>query len=148
MAARGFTLVELLVVLALIGAVLSLAVPRLSAVSGGGRLETTAENLVAQLRRVRSEAITGGKAVAFQVDLENRVYGKAGVEDVYEIPPAIKVGLTSASYAGSVTGIGTFYFFPDGSTTGGRIRLAKDEEVLTVEIDWLSGRTVVREQVQ
>jgi len=40
---------------------------------------------------------------------------------------------------------GGIRFFPDGSSTGGRISVARGQRTLVVEVDWLLGRVSVNE---
>lgn len=54
---KGFTFLEIIVVLALIGILSALAVPDLSAFTGRLRLETTARNLSTDLREMKMRSI-------------------------------------------------------------------------------------------
>lgn len=63
----AFTLVEILVVTAILAIVVGLTVVRLEP-SDARRLEGAAESLVRQLETARDEAITRGRALAFSSD--------------------------------------------------------------------------------
>ena len=39
---------------------------------------------------------------------------------------------------------GRIRFFPDGSSTGGRVTLTSDERLYHVDVDWLTGQVRVR----
>jgi general secretion pathway protein H len=40
---------------------------------------------------------------------------------------------------------GAIRFYPDGSSTGGRVTLAAGERKLLVDVDWLTGRVSIKE---
>ncbi|AMC33955.1 GspH/FimT family pseudopilin [Janthinobacterium sp. B9-8] len=63
----GFTLIEILVVLSIIGIIMGLAVVRLD-LSDGQRVEREASRLAALFESARDEAITGGQAIAWSSD--------------------------------------------------------------------------------
>lgn len=54
---RGFTMVEVLVVITILSVLLAFGVPALSTYMGNVRLRTAAETVLADLQRARSEAI-------------------------------------------------------------------------------------------
>ena len=137
MSARGFTLIELLVVIA----VLAIAVAAVPVVMSGGfsgiSLKATARAVADGLRYSRSQAIAHNDEVAFIIDAEAGRYAVVpgdhsgtlgGVSEVRVFPEAAA---------------GTIRFFPDGSSTGGRITLAKDRQQYHVSVDWLTGRISV-----
>ncbi|MGL4603238.1 MAG: type II secretion system minor pseudopilin GspH [Iodobacter sp.] len=64
---RGFTLIEILVVLSIIGVIMGLAVVRLD-LSDAQRVEREASRLAALFESARDEAITGGQAIAWSSD--------------------------------------------------------------------------------
>ena len=64
---RGFTLIEILVVCAIVAIMLGLVVARFGQ-SDAGRLRGVAEDLARQLEAARDEAVTRGRSVAFSSD--------------------------------------------------------------------------------
>ena len=40
---------------------------------------------------------------------------------------------------------GAIRFYPDGSSTGGRVTLASGERKFLVDVDWLTGRVTIKE---
>ena len=66
--ARGFTLFELLVVLAIMGLIAGLAVPRLAQGRPGQEAKLAASELVSSLREARSRAVSENRDVAFRLD--------------------------------------------------------------------------------
>ena len=70
---RGFTLIEIVAVLAVMALLAAVTWPRVAALSGW-KLETAAENLAGDLRLIRQEAITSGKACKISFFVENDNY--------------------------------------------------------------------------
>jgi type IV fimbrial biogenesis protein FimT len=60
---RGFTLIEMIVVLSIIGIVLGIAIPSFTSFIRSNRLTTTANDFVSALTLARSEAVTRGVTV-------------------------------------------------------------------------------------
>ena len=64
----GFTLIELVVVLAILGLVLAMTVPFLTGRTAAGTLPAATEEIRAALRAARSAAISEARTVAFRAD--------------------------------------------------------------------------------
>src|SRR3954451_11825814 len=72
--AAGFTLIEMLVVLAIVAFSFVLVASYRPPWSRGLEIDATAAGLAAELRLVRSEAIAANRSVAFELDLAERRY--------------------------------------------------------------------------
>ncbi|MBV5310774.1 GspH/FimT family pseudopilin [Chromatium okenii] len=138
----GFTLVELLVVLA-IAALLMTAVPALfSAAFPGLELKSAARRTAATLRLARESAIRQGTETELQVDVEARQLALQGYRNL-NLPSGLTMQLETAARDLHDTQRGVIRFFPDGSSTGGRIILAYHDHGYQVGITWLTGRITV-----
>ena len=93
--ARGFTLVELLVVLVIASLVLALVGTSISRSISGAEMRTAARKLAASLRYTRTRAIISKSEQVFLVDTEERSYTAAGREPV-TLPGEMEVQLTTA----------------------------------------------------
>lgn len=71
-AQRGFTLIEILVVLALIGMLMAVVVPNLGILIPSARLRGTGTTLQRNLDLLRSEARIQSKRIAMEFDLDKR----------------------------------------------------------------------------
>jgi general secretion pathway protein H len=143
-AARGFTLIEILAVVALI----ALAVTVVSVSVGGGlagaRVKAASRDLVAALRYTRGQAIVKREQMALRIDVEKRRYRAPGRRWV-ELPTDMTMKLFTARSELEEEGIGRIRFFPDGSSTGGHIDLLREEALWRIEVMWLTGDVKLRE---
>src|SRR5262249_41749753 len=71
---RGFTLTELLIVIALIGLLFGLVFMKLDSLVPSQRLKADARELASSLDQARNYAIVSGKPVIFAYDIDNRAY--------------------------------------------------------------------------
>lgn len=140
---RGYTLFELLVTLSIVGLVVA-TVPMLA---GGGRTgpgaRAAAIELASALRQTRGDAIANYRSVTFFLDVEKRVYkvGRDGPEQ--PLPAELKLSLYTARSELAGQGAGRIRFFPDGSATGGRVKLSNGGQSYTISVDWLTGFVAV-----
>jgi general secretion pathway protein H len=142
---RGFTLVELLAVLA----ILAVIVAALPGLVPGSRptveLKAAARELALGLRQTRSLAIAGNRPEIFAVDVRAGRYTVGAEGSPRRLPGRLELALHTAADDLVDDAVGAIRFFPDGSSTGGRIALAGGGRALDVVVDWLTGRIEVRE---
>lgn len=138
-AAAGFTLLELIVVLAIMGLVVGFAIPALTS-SSGTELRASARTLAAALRRTRNHAVSTNSAAALSVDVDKHQFAVAGERRTRTLPTSVKLKLFTARSELDSEARGRIRFFPDGSSTGGRVTLSGKGGIYSVDIDWLTGR--------
>lgn len=136
---RGFTLVELLVVLA-IAALMMTAVPGLySAAFPGLEMKSAARRTASTLRLARETAIRRGEDTLLIVDLDTHRLILEGYRNL-SLPKRLAIKLEAASSEMIDDQRGIIRFFPDGSSTGGRILLSHDGHGYQIGVTWLTGR--------
>ena len=136
---RGFTLIEVIVVLAVLGLALALVVGYKPPWSSGLGVKATAAELASGLRLARSEAIVANRSVAFRLDVNGHRY-RVGAGAERPLPANIVLELLTITGENRGPGVGDIRFHPDGSSTGGRISLAAGQQHVAVGVDWLTGR--------
>ena len=134
----GFTLLELLVVLVLMGLITGMAVPLLSSGLPGAQLKASARELLAGLRQARDQAITLRQDAALTIDVQKHAFQVSGNPRVYKLPAKVKIGLFVADTQ-AAGDVGAFRFYPDGSSTGGRVTVSLDRTTYQIDVDWLTG---------
>ena len=127
---RGYSLLELLVVLAVLALGAAVTLPRIAGTRGSVAQKAIERVVLEELRELRSEAIrsnstqwielgAGGKSLATSTG--HRVALPAGVTVV------------SASDQGAL-------FYPSGRSSGLRWRIEGAEGATILDVDWLTGR--------
>jgi general secretion pathway protein H len=140
---RGFTLLELLVVLGLATLLIAMVPPLISAALPGTELKSSVRRLAAGLRLAREEAIRGGRDVALTVDLKDSSYQVDGPFRRVSFPKGLELQLEVAGNEMLDDQRGAIRFFPDGASTGGRIILSRSGSGWQVGAQWLTGRVEI-----
>jgi general secretion pathway protein H len=135
---RGFTLVELLVVLLIAGMLLGLVGTSISRSISGAEMRVAARKMTAALRYTRTRAILDKHEEVFLVDTENRRY-TAPKRAAVELPEGMKVALTTARSELTAESVGGIRFYPDGGSTGGFVELETNGRVYRIDVAWLTG---------
>lgn len=132
---RGFTLVELTVVLLVTAVVLAIIYPNLSGLFGRGAPRDTVRRLTDALTEARAEAIASQHSVRFSLGSDGRSWRIGGGEQG-ETAAGAALALAGAPLAGGPA----IVFFPDGSSTGGRITVGERDTGRVIGVGWLTGR--------
>jgi len=146
---QGFSLLELMVVLAIAGLFVTLTRPMYEAVIPGVKHRTEARQLTAALRESASLSILSGRETRVSIMPEPAGYavgGGAGVELTSEL--RVMVGRNDSNAYRVGTGrerAATIVFYPDGSSNGGLIDLQSDDRTYRIAVDWLTGKIELRE---
>lgn len=127
----GFTLLEMLVVLVVLGLAAGLVLGRGPARSARLDLRAQSQQIAQSLRSARGQAIASNRRVTFVLDGAGRFAVDGGT--VRTIPAPMQASLQPAAIV----------FAPDGSTSGGRITLVEGPSRMIVGVDWLTGRVSV-----
>lgn len=126
----GFTLLEMLVVLAVLGLAAALVMSRPLGASPATQARTAAQRVAAALRGARGRAILADATVTVALDAPGHRL---------RLSDAAPLGLPRAV---ALTGTPVIRFAPDGSSSGGTIVLGGGGVRQGVAVDWLTGRVV------
>lgn len=137
---RGFTLVELMVVMVIAVAAVALITPMFGGAVSSAELRQSARQVAAALRAARSEAVSTNQPVAWVLDVEAKRFSLSSQSGVRSLPERLEVELTTAESELQSENIGAIRFYPDGTSSGGRVALGDARKQLDVDVDWLTGR--------
>ncbi len=141
---RGLTLVEAVVVVALIAVGIGATAFAVSGSLDSQRIQSAGQDLVAALRYTRGKAIVAREPQALELDVEARTY-QAPERGVVQLPRGMEMRLLTAAMEQTGETSGRIRFYPDGSSTGGRIKLVRGGRAWDVEVAWLTGEVRMRE---
>jgi general secretion pathway protein H len=137
---KGFTLLELVVVLFVVVLGFSVIGLNLSSGSDTTEIKAAARDIVSALRYARGQALMTHRETTVTLDLEGNSYTVSGRDKLYQIPEGIDVTVVTAQTELTGEGSASIRFFPDGSSTGGRVTLERGQTVWKIDINWLTGQ--------
>lgn len=139
----GFTLFEVLIVLLLLAVLYSLVPPLFSVGGSTAELKAAARQVAAGLRKAQGQALAGQSEAVLSLDVEARTFRVSGDDKTYRLPEALTLSVVTAQTEVDSGQEGSIRFYPDGSSTGGRITVARGDRRFLVDVDWLTGRVEI-----
>jgi general secretion pathway protein H len=105
---------------------------------GSTDLDEAAARLADGLRATREQAILQQQERVFAVDVDRRAFGSSAAASV-PLDPSVDLNLLTAKSELIGESTGGIRFFPDGSSTGGRIELELLGDRAAVNVWWSTG---------
>ncbi len=143
---RGFTLLELLVVLLIVSLLIALVPPLFSGAVPGTKLKAAVRDLAVTLRLARNQSITHDVETRVYLNLESPAYA-IGNEAPRSLPAGIELKVATApGQSEAKTSRHVVRFFSDGSSSGTLITLSRGKRSYDLHVGWLSGRVTIIEE--
>jgi len=140
---QGFTLIELLIVIVVIAMTAAVVAPNIGSGNQTATLNSAARELASGLRFARGHALSYGKESILLLNLNDNTYKITDKNKQYKFSKDIEVTLDIAQSQLVNEKQGGFRFFPDGSSTGGRITLELAENKRQLDVNWLTGQVEI-----
>lgn len=141
---RGFTLIEMMAVLMLMALIAGAVAFSLGSNLKGVKTRAAVRDLTAAMRYTRGQAIVKHEQRALEIDVDARSYQAPG-RPVIQMPEGLEMKLLTAAKEQTGGSKGLIRFFPDGSSSGGRVTLKRGDHEWRVEIAWLTGEVRMEE---
>ena len=140
----GFTLIEILLTLVIAAAITAISATAYSRLSSSAALKATSQDILVTLRRARISAIAKSEEVAFSVDNKKRIYYVVGSNRQRLLDSSLDLQIFSAKGLSTNKNISQIRFAPDGSSSGGEIKITNGKKVYSIVVEWLSGKVEIR----
>lgn len=140
---RGFTLLEVMVVLVIMALIMLIVPPFLPNVMASTQVKSAARELAASLKYARSQAINHQQETTLIVNVDEKSYTFNKISKTLTLPDMVSLSLITAKSEQLSETAGQIRFFPDGSSTGGQIKLAYADRNYTIDVHWLTGKVKI-----
>ena len=138
-AEAGFTLIEVVCVLAIIGLLAALVLPAIPRGTSQERLAGYAVEVAALLKGDRNAAIRNRAQVATSLDPARRIVISGATASIVELPIDVTFEALLSKRCGDRLVGATIEFFPSGASCGGVIAIARQGVGYQIRVNWLTG---------
>jgi general secretion pathway protein H len=135
----GFTLLELVCVIAIVAILAAIVVPALPRGTSRARLESYAIETAAMLKADRNAAIRNRVQIVTEVDAPLRTVRSGASGRVIRVPDDVAFDAVLAARCNSRAAGPTIQFFASGMSCGGAIALTRLGVGYEVRVNWLTG---------
>ena len=139
---NGFTLLELMVVMALMALIIGIATVFFANTLASSKFNTTIRDVSTTIRHARSLAQIHGEQKAVTIDLDSKTYWIDG-KNVREIPSDIQIKIIDPFYGDILEGEYQIISNAMGGVHGGTIVLWNDRKTVSIQPDPIIGSVVV-----
>ena len=144
--ARGFTLLELIVVLAIAGLLFSLGGPSVRTLSATMEYRDAVRQIVSAAKNARRDAFAQGIPMDLLIDTDRNRYALSAdspslsADQFVALPEALDITVVYAAEVSPKPGLAAIRFYPAGGSSGGEISVARPSGAgVHLTIDWLLG---------
>ena len=142
-AEAGFTLFELLAVLAIVSFIAGAIAVYMRTGTSTASLRSIAVETAARLRETRALAINQRSSRVVLIDIGSRIIRTDNRKNPLKIANGIKSAVTAAAGEQRTSRVSGIRFLPNGSSTGGTVRFSQGQQAYEVRVNWLTGRVSV-----
>ena len=142
-AAKGFTLLEIIIVLSLVTLVMGLSALFLAGFLPAAKLDAAARELAGTIRQARSLARTNMERQRVMIDLDAGTYGIEG-RPARSFPPEAAIRIIDPLAGELRRGRHALVFHPTGGMAGGSIILSRPKKAIRIDLDPIVGTVTLR----
>jgi general secretion pathway protein H len=142
-AERGFTLLEMVCVLAIIALLAAVLLPFIPRETSRARLQAYALQTATLLKADRVAAISRRTSIATLVDAGARAIHSGARPDSIHIPDDVRFDAILPETCRQKAALSTISFFANGTSCGGAIALTRFDAGFEIRVNWLTGRVEI-----
>jgi general secretion pathway protein H len=139
-AEQGFTLLEMVCVLAIIALLSAVLLPFIPRETSRSRLQAYALRAATLLKTDREAAIRRHASVATLVDAPGRAIRSGASQASVRIPDDVRFDTVLPQTCQRQAALSTIRFFANGTSCGGSIALTRFDAGYEIRVNWLTGR--------
>ena len=139
----GFTLLEMVCVLAIVGLLAAVLLPNIPRQTSRSRLEAYAIEAATLLKADRNAAIRRRLDVTTQVDAPSRSLRSGASGQTVRVPEDVRFETLLPRNCDNRPVVASISFFASGMSCGGVIVLARLDAGYEIRVNWLTGRIEV-----
>jgi len=143
---RGFTLLELLVVITIAALILTVVAVRFDLWGRGVAVTTATQQLASVMRRAHARAALEGRTVEMHIDPQRSRYWLSGQPRAYTLSGGLRIEPVQSQRAAAarVNERLLVRFYPSGTATGIELRISDGQAAYRLEVSGLTGRVSMR----
>ena len=134
----GFSLLEIMVALAILALAVGLVGVGFARSSAGFRFDAATQDLALSLREANARALRSGREISVVIDVDGRRY-QLQQDQPTALPEGAVVRVVSGGQVMTAARQPAIIFYPNGGSSGGAITLTEQDRSATVSVDWLTG---------
>jgi general secretion pathway protein H len=135
----GFTLIEIVCVLAIITLVVAIFLPEIPRGTSHSRLEAYALQIATVLKADRNAAIRHHVLIATEIDSMSRSVRSGATESTVRVPDDVQFDAALANRCNQREAGSSIVFFASGMSCGGVIALTRLNVGYQIRVNWLTG---------
>lgn len=136
---EGFTLLEMVCVLAIIAMLTAVLLPNISRDTSRPRLEAYAVETASLLKADRTAAIRHRVQIATQIDAGARSLRSGSTGQILRVPDDVTFDALLPKRCNERPAFSTISFFPTGMSCGGTVMLSRLGTSYEIRVNWLTG---------
>lgn len=140
---KGFTLIEMIIVLVISVLGFSVISSNINSGNYGTKLQLVARDIASALRYTQSQALMNQQSMSVDINLKDNSYSLSNQQKQYSFNKEIAVSLIIAEQEYTDEQVASIRFFPDGSSTGGRITLEWENQIKQIDVNWITGQVTI-----
>jgi general secretion pathway protein H len=136
---RGFTLIEMVCVMAIIGLLAAVLMPSIPRETSPSRLQAYAIEAAALLKADRNAAIRARQEISTQVDAGTRMLRSGSTGSLLQMPEDVRFDALLPESCNNRAVFSAVSFFASGMSCGGVIALTRFDAGYEIRVNWLTG---------